>query len=190
MLRILLQKEIFTLFPSLAILWWAFFPGALAQPPTLCYSPPHLKCYPQVPLAGICILRLSKPCCHYYMPGSSWEWLKQSEKVCITEAREILPWQCQPSASYLLERANTKLYPNNKVRLCGTKNISGIQYPEINHNGKEHQKEWICMYNNHFAVQQKRTQHCKSTTLQDKQTRKTSTQYWSHVSLKLANQIC
>lgn len=29
----------------------------------------------------------------------SWELLKQSEKVCITEAKETLSWQCQSSAS-------------------------------------------------------------------------------------------
>lgn len=29
----------------------------------------------------------------------SWELLKQSEKVCITEGKETLPWQCQSSAS-------------------------------------------------------------------------------------------
>ena len=28
-----------------------------------------------------------------------------------------------------------------------------IQYPVINHNGKEYEKEYIYMYNNHFAVQ-------------------------------------
>ena len=47
-----------------------------------------------------------------------------------------------------------------------------IQYPEINHNGKEYFK--MCIYThthtyiqpNHFAVKQKLTQHCKSTILQ------------------------
>ena len=36
-----------------------------------------------------------------------------------------------------------------------------IQYPVINHNGKECEKN-VCMYNNHFVVQKKLTQHCKS----------------------------
>ena len=40
-----------------------------------------------------------------------------------------------------------------------------IQYSVINHNGKEYEKEcMICIYKlNHSAVQQKLTQHCKST---------------------------
>ena len=52
---------------------------------------------------------------------------------------------------------------NNKVLLYSTG--SSIQYPEINHNGKEPKKE--CMYSQiNFAVQQKLIQHCKSTVLQ------------------------
>ena len=38
-----------------------------------------------------------------------------------------------------------------------------IQYPVVNHHGKEHEKECIYIY---FATQQKLTQHCKSTILQ------------------------
>ena len=40
-----------------------------------------------------------------------------------------------------------------------------IQYPVINHNGKEYEKEYIFtyVYPNHFAVQQTFTQHHKST---------------------------
>ena len=49
-----------------------------------------------------------------------------------------------------------------------------IQYPVINHNGKEYKKEYVCvcvyiyvyMYLNYFAIQQKLTQHCKSIILQ------------------------
>ena len=52
---------------------------------------------------------------------------------------------------------------NNKVLLCSTGNY--IQYPVINHNGKEY-KKCIYVYLNQFAVQQKLTQHCKSTILQ------------------------
>ena len=41
-----------------------------------------------------------------------------------------------------------------------------IQYPVINHNGKEYEKIYIYMYahthTNHFAVQQELKQHCKS----------------------------
>ena len=51
---------------------------------------------------------------------------------------------------------------NSKVLPYSTENY--IQYPGINHNGKEYEKE--CIYMNHFAVQQKLTQHCKSTILQ------------------------
>ena len=50
-----------------------------------------------------------------------------------------------------------------------------IQYPVINHNGKEYEKEYyiyiyMCVYLNHFVVHQKLTQHCKSTILQFKKT--------------------
>ena len=40
-----------------------------------------------------------------------------------------------------------------------------IQYPVINHNGKEYEKQMHAQQN-HFAVQQKLTEHCKSTILQ------------------------
>ena len=55
---------------------------------------------------------------------------------------------------------------NNKVLLYSTGNYS--QYPVINYNGKEYQKEYIYTYIelNHFAVHQKLTQHCKSSMLQ------------------------
>ena len=54
---------------------------------------------------------------------------------------------------------------NNKVLLCSTGNY--IQYPVINHNGKD---IYLCIYvyMSHFAVHQKLTQHCKSTILQIK----------------------
>ena len=42
-----------------------------------------------------------------------------------------------------------------------------IQYPMINRNGKNMKKR-IYIYLNHFAVQQKLTQCCKSTILQFK----------------------
>ena len=54
---------------------------------------------------------------------------------------------------------------NNKVLLCSTGNY--IQYPVINHNVKECEKRiYIYIKLSHFAVQQKLTQHCKSTILQ------------------------
>ena len=49
---------------------------------------------------------------------------------------------------------------NNKVLLYSTGIC--IQYTLINHNRKEHEREYICIYADHFAVQQKLT-HCKST---------------------------
>ena len=55
---------------------------------------------------------------------------------------------------------------NNNVLLYRTGNY--IQYPVINHNGKEyiHTHIYIYIKLNHFAVEQKLTQHCKSTILQ------------------------
>ena len=53
---------------------------------------------------------------------------------------------------------------NNKVLLYSTGNY--IRYPVINHNGKEYEKEYMYVKLNHFAVQQKLTQHCKSTVVQ------------------------
>ena len=56
-----------------------------------------------------------------------------------------------------------------------------IQYPGINHNRKEYKKNvytyiniymYMCGYNCHFAVQQKLTQRCESTTLQQKKREK------------------
>ena len=49
---------------------------------------------------------------------------------------------------------------NNKVLLYSTGNY--IQYPMINHNGKEYEKEYICTMN-HLAGQQKLIKHYKST---------------------------
>ena len=62
---------------------------------------------------------------------------------------------------------------NNKVLLYSTGNY--IQYPVINHNGNEYKKEciYIYMYNCHFTVQQKLTQHCKLTILQFKKKSRT-----------------
>ena len=53
---------------------------------------------------------------------------------------------------------------NNKDLLFNTVNY--IRYPMINHNGKEYEKEYIYVKLNHFATQQKLTQHCKSTICQ------------------------
>ena len=53
---------------------------------------------------------------------------------------------------------------NNKVLLYRTGNY--IQYPVINHNGKESEKEYIYVKLNHFAVYLKLTQHCKLTIFQ------------------------
>ena len=45
---------------------------------------------------------------------------------------------------------------NNKVLLYSTVNY--IQYPVINHNGKEYEKEYICVKPSHFAIQQRLAQ--------------------------------
>ena len=61
------------------------------------------------------------------------------------------------------------MYAVDKQQGPSTENY--IQYPMINHKGKEYfKKECIYIYVyiklNHFAVQQKLTQHCKSAILQ------------------------
>ena len=48
---------------------------------------------------------------------------------------------------------------NNKVLLNSVENYS--QYPVINHNGKEYEKEYMYAFQSHFAIQQKLTQHYK-----------------------------
>ena len=55
---------------------------------------------------------------------------------------------------------------NHKVLLYSTGNC--IQYLGINHNGKQYEKIYlsIYLYLNHYDVQQKLTQHYKSTILQ------------------------
>ena len=53
---------------------------------------------------------------------------------------------------------------NSMIRLYSTGNY--IQYPMINHNGKEYEKEYIYVTLNHFAIQQKLTQQSKSTICQ------------------------
>ena len=57
-------------------------------------------------------------------------------------------------------------WTNSNILLYSTGKY--IQYPVINHNKKEYKEEYIYIYVqlNHFAVQQKLTQHCKSTILQ------------------------
>ena len=54
---------------------------------------------------------------------------------------------------------------NNEVLLYSTGNY--IQYAVIIHNRKKYEKgyRYVCV-TNHFVVQQKLTQHCKSTKLQ------------------------
>ena len=58
----------------------------------------------------------------------------------------------------------------NNVLLYSTGNYA--QYPVISHNGKEYEKEceyiyiYIYIYRNHFSIEQKLTQHFKSTILQ------------------------
>ena len=71
-----------------------------------------------------------------------------------------MDWEFGISSCKLLYRE----WINNKVLLYSTENY--IQYTMTNHNGKEYEKEYIYVKRNHFAVQQKLTQHYKSTILQ------------------------
>ena len=63
----------------------------------------------------------------------------------------------------------TIIYRINKQQILLYSTRSYIQYPVINHNGKEYEKEYMCVCVcvhiklNHFAGHQKLTQHCKST---------------------------
>ena len=60
------------------------------------------------------------------------------------------------------ERKKKQFY--SEVLLHSTGNYA--QYPVINRNGKEYEKDYIYEKLNHFAVHQKPTQHGKSTILQ------------------------
>ena len=56
---------------------------------------------------------------------------------------------------------------DNKVLLYSTRNY--IQYPVINHNGKEYKKECICVYifiTESLCYIAEINKHCKSTILQ------------------------
>ena len=53
---------------------------------------------------------------------------------------------------------------NNKILLCGTGHY--IQYPGINHNGKQFLKKCPYIKLNHFVLQQRLKQHYQSTILQ------------------------
>ena len=91
---------------------------------------------------------------------------------------------CQPVGSLMTNMVSVfrktdtkKMHLDKKVLLYSTGNY--IQYPVINHNGKEYKKEFYIYiythtytYRNQFAVQQKLTQHGKSTILQKKKKRK------------------
>ena len=50
---------------------------------------------------------------------------------------------------------------NNKVLLYST--VSYIQYPVMDHDGGAYEKEYVCAWLSHFAIQQELTQHCKSS---------------------------
>ena len=66
----------------------------------------------------------------------------------------------------------TTIYRMDKQQVLLYSTGNYIQYPVINHNGKEYEKEYIYTHThiyvevNHFAVQQKFTQYCKLTILQ------------------------
>ena len=90
---------------------------------------------------------------------------RHREQTCgcqgVGEGRGRMEWEFGISRCKLLYIR----WINNKVLVYSTGNY--IQYPVINHNRKEYEKEYIyvCIMN-HFAIQQKLTQHCKSTILQ------------------------
>ena len=89
------------------------------------------------------------------------------------------------------QQIQTTIYEiNNKVLLYSTGNY--IQYPVINHNGKEYEEEYVYIYVqvNHSAVHQKLTQHCKSTILQFKQKTNDQTNKKPQVSLSTELIIC
>ena len=44
---------------------------------------------------------------------------------------------------------------------------SYIDYPIINHNGKEYEKEYKYVQLSHFAIQKKLVQNCKSTNFNE-----------------------
>ena len=95
-----------------------------------------------------------------------WTYLQNKNRVTDTENRLVLvkgekgangiDWESGINRCKLLYIEWT----NNMVLLYSTGN--NIQYPGINHNGKEGEKECIYMYN-YSAVQQKITQLYKST---------------------------
>ena len=63
-----------------------------------------------------------------------------------------------------LAGANTYIEQiNNKVLLYSTGN--NCQYSVINQTGKEYEKDYIYVKLNHFALQQKLTQHYKTAIL-------------------------
>ena len=64
-----------------------------------------------------------------------------------------------------------KEWINNKDLLYSTGKY--IHYSEINQNKKEYIYIYIYKYTNHFAVQKKLTQHCKSTILRFRKTLQT-----------------
>ena len=68
-----------------------------------------------------------------------------------------MDWESGISGSKLLYREWIK----SKILLYSSGNY--IQYNVINHNGKEYRKRMYACILSHFDVQQKLTQHCKST---------------------------
>ena len=58
-------------------------------------------------------------------------------------------------------------WTGDEVLLCGTGN--DVQSLGIEHDGREDEKKnmcvCVCLWLGHFAIEQKRVQHCKSTVL-------------------------
>ena len=103
-----------------------------------------------------------------------WTYLQNRNRLTDIENRLVVAkgeagggrmnWECGISRGKLVYIGciNNKVL---KVLLYSTGNY--IQYPVINHHGKEYEKEYIYLYYNWVtAVQQKLTQYCKSAILQ------------------------
>ena len=88
-----------------------------------------------------------------------------STKQEQTQTQRTDLWLPRPGEAWEFRISRCKLFYrewiDNKALLDRTGNY--IQYPAINHDGKEYEKEYIFC---HIAVHKKLTQHCKLTTRQ------------------------
>ena len=73
--------------------------------------------------------------------------------------REGMDWELGISRCKVLHTGRI----NNEAPLYSAGDCT--QYPVINHNGKEYEKECMYVWLSHSAIRQKLIQHCKSTIL-------------------------